>query len=199
MTTSRPVLYTFLRCPYAIRARMTLAYATVDYETREVSLRDKPRDLLALSPKGTVPVMRLIDGTVLEQSLDIMMWTLAQHDPQQWLAPGHSHALPDVCDADFKPRLDRYKYANRHPEQSLEQHRADAAQFVTHLEEILGSQSHLCGAQHSWVDTAVFPFVRQFARCEPSWFATAPYPRVKHWLASIAASDFFLRAMAKPP
>ncbi len=198
-----PVLYSFRRCPYAIRARMALHVADVDVEIREVALRDKPETLLRLSPKATVPVLQLRDGRVLHESLDILIWALQQNDPHDWLATLHH---PDLAqwvthnDTDFKPLLDRYKYALRHPELSQQAHRDNAVdRFIAPLEQALARQPFLCGIGPGWADLALFPFVRQFAMVEPKWFAAAPLPSLRQWLEFWLASNWFAAVMVKRP
>lgn len=198
------VLYSFRRCPYAIRARMGLHAAGVVVQIREVVLRDKPASLRLLSPKATVPVLLLPDGTVLDESLDILLWALREHDPGHWLAGVDDDAVRRWVtrnDTDFKPLLDRYKYAPRHPELSSLQHRDMALQvFVGPLDDVLASRPFLCGTQPGWADVAVFPFVRQFAMVEPAWFADeAALPSLRRWLDFWLASPWFGAVMAKWP
>ncbi|MBK8172253.1 MAG: glutathione S-transferase [Sandaracinaceae bacterium] len=193
-----PVLYTFLRCPYAIRARTALASAGIEVRHVEVSLREKPAQLLALSPKGTVPVLHLADGEVLEESLDIMRWALQQNDPSDWLraTPGGDFLI-ERCDRDWKPLLDRYKYAERHPSLTREQHRETTLAFLNELESRLRATAYLCGADASLADVAIFPFVRQFSRVEPEWFTDCELTAVRRWLEEWLASNEFHSAMAK--
>jgi glutathione S-transferase len=163
-----PILYTFRRCPYAIRARLSIAVSGVSVEYREIALRNKPQAMLLISPKGTVPVLQLADGRVIDQSLDIMLWALALNDPQQWLQgekslPESAKALIDTNDGPFKFWLDRYKYADRHPEQSAEHYRQQAEEFLQSLERLLEVREYLLGEHLSIADMAIFPFIRQFA------------------------------------
>ncbi len=184
---------------------MALGSAGIACETVEVSLRAKPSELLAISPKGTVPVMQLMDGTVLEQSLDIMRWALAQNDPEGWLTAADENEMKRViaqCDDVFKPLLDRYKYANRHPELLMEQHRSlamDALQAMWNdaSQPCTSESPYLFGLQASMVDVALFPFVRQFAAVDSVWFAAQPLPRLQAWLATWLASDLFTAIMKK--
>ncbi len=193
------LLYSYRRCPYAMRARMALSYAGIAYQLQEISLKDKPPGLLAVSPKGTVPVLLLPDGRILEQSLDIMHWALQQHDPDLWLAVDseQSQALISENDGAFKLALDRYKYASRFPEQAPESYRAQAQGFLQKLEQLLSHQPFLSGAHLSLTDVAIFPFIRQFAAVDATWFALAPYPKLKTWLQARLASSLFLGVMAK--
>jgi glutathione S-transferase len=195
-----PLLYTFRRCPYAIRARLAIATAGVTVTEHEVSLRDKPAQMLAISPKGTVPVLHLADGSVIEESIDIMRWALAQHDPDGWLEVNADEAatLIRTNDAEFKHALDRYKYPNRYPERSATEYRGEGERFLAQLETRLSNQPFLSGSQIRWVDAAIFPFIRQFAAVDPAWFSTAPYPHLRRWLDGWLVSPLFLKVMAKP-
>ncbi len=207
MTTALPVVYSFRRCPYAIRARLALAASGVGYELREVSLKSKPPELLATSPKGTVPVLVLPSGQVIDESLDIMRWALAQNDPDGWLRPAISDMLALIAgnDGDFKHTLDRYKYPNRYPLESggdvkafaLAQ-RFQAASWLQTLEPRL-SQGWLFGTQASLADMAILPFIRQFAHTDAVWFAAQPWPQMQGWLARFEASALFASVMCKHP
>ncbi len=206
MTAALPVLYSFRRCPYAMRARLALAVSGVDYELREVSLKSKPAEILTASPKGTVPVLVLPSGQVIDESLDIMRWALAQNDPYSWLTQGTlADMLASIADNDgkFKHALDRYKYPNRYPLESggdakafaLTQ-RVEAASWLQTLEPCL-SQGWLFSPQPSLADMATLPFVRQFAHTDAAWFAAQPWPQLQAWLARFEASGLFESVMAK--
>jgi glutathione S-transferase len=192
-----PILYSFRRCPYAMRARMALLVSGMAVEIREVVLRDKPLAMLAASPKGTVPVMVLADGAVIDESLDIMRYALGQNDPEDWLA-GDDAALIAVNDGPFKYHLDRYKYPERHGSEPLS-HRAAALDLLVPLEARLMRTAHLQRATRTLADVALFPFVRQFAAVEPDWFDAQPLPHLKQWLAAHSGSDLFERAMVRRP
>ena len=197
---SLPVLYSFRRCPYAIRARMAVTVAETTVELREVVLRDKPAEMVAVSAKGTVPVLVLPDGTVIDESLDIMYWALRQRDPNRWL---HQHAdaspLLSRCEDEFKHWLDRYKYADRHPEQTKDFYRGQALLFIDELEKALAETPYLLGDEAGIADVGVFPFIRQFAGVDPDWWADAPYPATRGWLESWLTSPLFTGAMKKYP
>ncbi len=197
-----PSLYSFRRCPYAIRARLALAVAGVPCQLIEVSLRDKPVPLLQASPKGTVPVLVLSDGMVIEQSLDIMQWALGRHDPAGWLhptagTPAHMFELTAVCDNMFKQALDRYKYPNRHPGQNPHEARAAASAWLDTLDKRLAATSHLQGNHAALVDAAIFPFVRQFAAVDAHWWAEQPWPQLHAWLERWLGSALFKQVMRK--
>ena len=198
-----PVLYSFRRCPYAIRARMALRYAGIEVTVREIALGDKPVDFVALSPKATVPVLQLPNGQVIDQSLAIMQWALAQSDPQGWLrASPADEAMHWIAQNDevFKPLLDRYKYATRHTEQPQCAHRAAAiTAFIAPLNERLLQTPYLFGPSPSVADIALFPFVRQFAWVDKAWFDAAPLAGVQAWLAVWLGSDLFGAVMVKSP
>ncbi|MBC7377648.1 MAG: glutathione S-transferase [Burkholderiaceae bacterium] len=197
-----PVLYSFRRCPYAMRARLALAASDTVCELREVVLAHKPAALLQASPKGTVPVLVLPEGVVLEQSLDIMLWALRRNDPQQWL-PGAEQDMVDAlklireCDGDFKVQLDRYKYPNRYALPDGLGQRAQGANFLRMLDQRLAGQSYLTGERFGLVDAAIAPFVRQFAHTDPAWFASEPWPALQQWLATFEASGDYAKVMNK--
>lgn len=200
-----PLLYTFRRCPYAMRARMALLQAGRHFEVVEVSLRDKPARLLALSPKATVPVLQLPDGRVIEESWDIMRWALAASDAQGWWARAQSPANLDLLqrnDGDFKRHLDRWKYPQRYAGEALtpDAHRDRAVEALLRpLETRLRSAPCLGGATPCATDLAVLPFVRQFAAVDPAWFATLDLPSVQSWLNGWLVSPLFTACMHKLP
>ena len=192
---SAPILYSFRRCPYAIRARMALWVAGVTVELREVKLAAKPPALIAASPKATVPVLLPADGTVIDQSLDIMRWALAQHDPEGWIA-GDDPRLIAANDGPFKHHLDRAKYPGRYGKDAID-HRATALALLLPLETRLERHKQLCGERRTLTDIALFPFIRQFAAIDPAWFAAQPLPRLQSWLEVHATSDLFAAVMPK--
>lgn len=195
-----PVLYSFRRCPYAIRARMSLYYATIRVELREVFLRDKPESLLAASPKATVPVMVFPDGAVLDQSLEIMRWALACSDPDHWWRDDlaeESEALIEENDFSFKTHLDHYKYWDRFPQKTQSHYRNQAEEYLRQLELKLALQRYLLADEMTLADVAIFPFVRQFAFVDKTWFDQAPYPKLQGWLQSLLDSLLFQGVMGK--
>lgn len=196
---SEGVLYSFRRCPYAMRARMALRYSGVAVQIIEVSLKTKPAEMLALSPKGTVPVLS-VDGRVVDESLAIMRWALAQNDPEGWLLGDDeaTQALIDENDQGFKHQLNRYKYAERYPEQPMEHYRAEGEVFLSKLEGLLAQREYLLAGHLSLADVALAPFVRQFAHVDREWFGRAPYPRLQAWLQRFLELPLFIAIMAKP-
>ena len=198
--TELPILYSFRRCPYAMRARMALAASGAEVMLREVLLKDKPPELVAASPKATVPVLVLSDGRVIEESLDVMQWALVQGDPLVWLEGGALDSdWISECDGDFKHWLDRYKYAERYPEHTAEDYRQNAEVFIQKLEDRLSVSDWMGGEAAHAVDVALFPFIRQFAGVDPSWWQSAPYPSVRRWLENWLNSALFSAIMAKYP
>jgi glutathione S-transferase len=201
-TMATPVLYSFRRCPYAMRARLALQAAGVEVELREIALKDKPAELLLASPKGTVPVLVLSDGRVLEQSLDIMLWALQRSDPEGWL-PADTAALNDALtciasnDGPFKQALDRYKYPARFALADGLVSRQQGASLLQEWEGRLLRQPFLNGAHWGLLDAAIAPFVRQFAHRDKYWFAEQDWPQLQRWLAAFEASPTFAAAMAK--
>jgi len=197
-----PVLYSFRRCPYAIRARMAIAYTGIKVELREGFLGNKPASMLAASPKGTVPVLVLPDGKVIEESVDIMHWALGHDDPDGWWQPALVDKVSDLLednDFGFKQYLDRYKYSERYPQQSKLQYRSEAENFLMKLEEKLQHQAFLFGDQLAFSDIAIFPFVRQFAFVDKSWFEQSSYYGLQRWLRYFLESSLFLNVMVKVP
>ncbi len=190
-----PVLYSFRRCPYAMRARMALWISGAICELREVKLADKPAEMLAASAKGTVPVLVLPDGEVIDESLDVMRWALARSDPESWLA-GDDAELLGMIDGPFKHHLDRYKYWTRHEADPLE-HRAAALEILRELDARIGEHGQLCGPARTIADIASFPFVRQFANHDRAWFDAQKLPHLHTWLSGHLTSDLFAAIMDK--
>ena len=198
----KPLLYSFRRCPFAIRARLAIKVSGVGVDTQEVSLRAKPKEMLECSPKGTVPILKFADGRVLEQSLDIMHWALAQHDPEHWLDddPAVTADIMELIqrnDEWFKPKLDLYKYAVRYPQQSEAYYREEAEPFLADLDIRLNQDGHLLAARYTLADMAVFPFIRQFCNVDPDWFYGSRYRNLILWLDNLSQSGLFLSVMQK--
>ena len=194
---SLPVLWSFRRCPYAMRARLALDVSGIAYEHREILLSDKPAAFLAASPKGTVPVM--VNGDrIIEESIDIMLWALDQNDPQDWLdMPDEGFALIRENDGPFKTALDRFKYHTRFTDVDIETERLKAAHFLQPLDQRLRAAPFLFGSQVRLADMAIFPFIRQFANADRDWFDAQQLPGLQNWLDRHLASDRFARIMVK--
>ena len=202
MTQALPILYSFRRCPYAIRARLAIKVSNIKVELREVSLADKPEEMLASSAKATVPVLVLPDGSVIDESLDIMLWALAQHDPDNWLLDtpaqrNETDSLITLNDTDFKQQLDHYKYSDRFPEASMQTYRQQAEGFLQQLEERLEQHMYLIGENISLADMALLPFIRQFANVDKIWFYQTPYIKLQAWLDKLLSDRLFLSVMHK--
>ena len=198
---SGPVLYSFRRCPYAMRARLAVASAGINVELREIVLRDKAPEFLDASPKGTVPVLITKDDQVIEESRDIIDWALAQNDPEGWRdgPPDQTKAILDDFDGPFKSALDRYKYANRYDGVDPIEARTNAAAYLAGIESRLAASPWLFGAAPRLADMAILPFVRQFAFVDKPWFDGCEWPGVHRWLEAFLASDRFQAIMSKYP
>ena len=199
MILIKPRLYSYRRCPYAIRSRLALYQAKITYEPIEISLKHKSSEFLALSPKGTVPVLVDINGAVIEESLEIMLWALSQHDPECWLLNDEnaSRKLIDENDFNFKKNLDRYKYADRFPEHSKEYYRSECEIFLNLLNDKLQSNNYLMAERISLADAAIFPFVRQFSLVDEDWFLNSKYQELKKWLYNLINTQMFQEVMRK--
>lgn len=202
LPTPGATLYSFRRCPYAMRARLALRYAGVQLRIVEVSLKAKPAEMLALSAKGTVPVLA-VEDRVIDESLEIMQWALDQHDPDNWRLMGAPEAQRQMAaliaenDQVFKVHLNRYKYAERYPEAPMEHYRAQGEVFLAQLDSLLQEQRYLLAEHPSLADMALLPFVRQFAHVDREWFAQTPYRFLQEWLQGGLESELFLAVMAK--
>lgn len=204
MTKSKlPILYSYRRCPYAMRARMALKLADIAVEIREISLREKPVHMLQISPKATVPVLILPDGKVIEESIEIMLFALKTHALGVNIHAGVV-ALILQNDTDFKQALDGYKYPEKFPTQSQLEYRQQGEIFLQLLENLLQQNTYLFGAVPSFADIAIFPFIRQFAAVDSTWFFglnkdSADYPKLRTWLKNWVESDLFISVMQKQP
>ncbi|MDH3342159.1 MAG: glutathione S-transferase [Gammaproteobacteria bacterium] len=192
MTTA--ILYSFRRCPYAMRARLALKYAGIKTELREIDLNNPPEELVAISEEATVPVLQLPDGQVIDESWDIVQWATRQNDPDLWLGENGQHLIEsdmllETNDYSFKQDLDHYKYADRYPEHPMEYYREQGEEFLQELEERLNVTTYLLSNTISIADIAIFPFIRQFAMVDQAWFDQSPYPRLQQWLAGFTQSD----------
>lgn len=200
MTPSYHCLYSFRRCPYAMRARLGILFAELQVELREITLKNKPPQMLVISPKGTVPVLQLLDGTVIEESREIMIWALEQQDLQGLLDAEvlqQANALIGKNDNEFKHWLDRYKYADRHLEMTQTEYRQKGEIFLQVLEELLTTNPYLLGKTVTIADIGIMPFVRQFAHVDRDIFYSLPYPNLQRWLTYWLQYPLFLQAMTK--
>ncbi len=202
--SSLPILYSFRRCPYAMRARLALQAASQAVEHREIVLKNKPADMLRASPKGTVPVLVLANGMVLDESLDIMRWALERYDNQGWLAADEGSRQNDWTliaqnDGEFKFHLDRYKYPHRYGLADGLAHRELARGFLGCLQDRLTLQGFLSGARFGLADAAIAPFVRQFANTDKAWFTNQAWSNLAQWLQDFEASAAFTQVMKKHP
>ena len=201
-SNTKPLLYTFRRCPFAIRARMAIKTSGIEVNMHEVKLRDKPAALLECSPKGTVPVLQLANGRVIDESLDIMLWALSINDPEHWLdeSDGLSEAAQALIkrnDEPFKQALDYYKYSVRYPEHSEQYYREQAEFFLKELDVRLSQSEYLMGNRLTVPDFAIFPFIRQFSNVDKDWFYASPYTHLIQWLDARISSDLFAAVMQK--
>ncbi|MEA1988439.1 MAG: glutathione S-transferase [Pseudomonadota bacterium] len=203
---NHPVLYSYRRCPYAMRARMGIYLSGIKVEQREIVFWDKPEPMLQASPKGTVPVLVLSDGQVIDESRDILIWALNQTERAcSGLIPQDSELMLqmnqwiDRNDNEFKNWLDRYKYADRFPEHSQEYYRQQGEVFLSSIEQVLQDQAYLLGEELSVADIALFPFIRQFANVDKNWFEQACYSNLKCWLNHLLSSEYFASIMKNRP
>jgi glutathione S-transferase len=202
MSTIYPILYSFRRCPYAMRARLALMVSNRVCELREIVLRDKPQEMLDVSAKGTVPILIDVDGNVLDQSIDIMLWALEQHDPEKWLIPEQGSvaemlALIGQFDDKFKYHLDRYKYPERYTGVDSQVHRYEGSLYLDKLNAQLSTTKYLFGNNVALADMAIAPFVRQFAHTDKSWFNEQPWLPLQAWLTEFTDSEIYASVMQK--
>lgn len=195
------ILYSFRRCPYAIRARLAITYSQQQVALREIALKNKPKAMTAISAKGTVPILQLSNGCVLDESLDIMVWALEKSDQDGWLNANLSEMLNliDENDFEFKPWLDKYKYAKNFPQQTAGYYREQAEEFLFKLESRLLTSPYLFGEKLGLADIAIFPFIRQFATVDQTYFEKSPYPHLQKWLNNFTESPLFRSVMKKYP
>ena len=208
LTGMKPILYSFRRCPYAMRARLAIKASGIQVQLREVVLRDKPAEMLAISPKGSVPVLGLSDGRVIDESIDILWWALEHNDPEGWIDFDSERiaigkALVERNDTEFKIHLDRYKYPERYlaeegtSGQLQLYHRQKGGEFLQELEARLNKHGYLLDERVSFADIAIFPFMRQFAHVDSEWFYGTDYCRLQRWLKHFLDSELFQSVMGK--
>lgn len=204
---SLPVLYSLRNCPYAMRARIGIHKAQLQIDVREVNLKQKPAEMLAASAKGTVPILvldnELGSPTVIDESLDVMLWALTKNDPDDLLHKFDQSALPKMLvlirrfDDEFKTCLNTYKAAKRYREDNVIECRQACELFIQELENRLIQNPFLISAHESLADIALVSFIRQFAKVERQWYLQSPYPRVREWLNVYLQSVMFTKVMAK--
>ena len=198
-----PTLYSFRRCPYAIRARLAIAQSGVKVELREVVLKDKPAEMLSCSPKGTVPVLVLSNGRVIDESLDIMLWALKQNDPHNLLHTQDPLALERMLeliklnDTQFKPVLEKYKFYARTKDMAQIYYQKACEEFIKQFEAKLTTHKYLMGDEKSLADYALLPFIRQFARVDKHWYLQSEYTHVRAWLNEFLHAPMFTKVMVK--
>lgn len=196
------ILYSFRRCPYAMRARMALKYCGIKVKIHEVSLKDKPESMLKISPKGQVPVLVTSDKKVIDESMEIISFALSVSDPDGWLSPDEkTHQIMEeliyINDTSFKENLDKYKYFDKNQEISVEKCRAHGEEFLKILESRLRKNKYLFGDKIHYGDIAIFPFIRQFAHVDKIWFYQSPYQGLQQWLNDFLESKSFREIMIK--
>ena len=195
-------LYTFRRCPYAIRARMALTYAGLNVGIREVKLSDKPAELMKASKKATVPVLVLDSGQVIDESIDIMLWAVAQSDEAHWLKPELQEEIFDLIqqnDIEFKPVLDLYKYPQSSEMGDPVVYRNQALFYLEQLNTKLLDSKFLLSDKPCLADIAIFPFIRQFSMVDKNWFINSEYKQLIAWLEFFLQSPLFTSVMKKYP
>lgn len=204
-TSSLAILYSLRNCPYAMRARLAIFKAKQTVLLRDLVLSNKPAEMISVSSKGTVPVLVLSNGTVIEESLEVMLWALQEMDPADLLDCQQEGALSAMLllinefDNNFKTYLEAYKCAKRYQEDNVAECRAVCQQYIQQLEQRLTAHSFLMSDKESLADIALIPFIRQFARIERQWYLQSPYPMVRQWLNSYLQSSVFTKVMAKHP
>ncbi|WP_019029435.1 glutathione S-transferase [Colwellia piezophila] len=204
-TSTLPILYSLRNCPYAMRARLAIFKAKQSVLLRDLVLSNKPKEMIAVSSKATVPVLVLNDSTVIDESLAVMLWALRETDPADLLHSQQEDALPAMLllinefDNDFKRCLEAYKCAKRYQEDNITQCREACQLYINQLEQRLTKHKFLISDKESLADIALLPFIRQFARIERQWYLQSPYPKVRQWLNSYLQSPIFTKVMAKHP
>ncbi len=193
-----PILYSFRRCPFAMRVRLVLHACEITCELREVILKDKPQEMVAISAKATVPVLQLPDAKIIDESYDIILWAIKQNDPNNWTSHLDELAhLVKINDDEFKIHLDKYKYSSRHPELPKEEHRENANFFLKYLDELLDKKAFLSADHQTVTDLSIFPFIRQFAFVDKNYFDQLDFPRLQRWLDWHLNSTLFDKVMQK--
>tara|TARA_B100001175_G_scaffold314360_1_gene323549 strand:+ start:86 stop:721 length:636 start_codon:yes stop_codon:yes gene_type:complete len=199
---SKPYLFSYRRCPYAMRARMALVESKIEFDIYEISLRNKPQEMLSISPKGTVPILR-VNELVLDESLEIMKWAYQNSKSNQLNVlesdkQNTANKLIKINDGKFKDFLDCYKYFERYPNKSKQEHRENCYFFLDLLEKRLKDTLFLINDERTFADISIFPFVRQFMNVDKVWFNESDYKKIKKWLTLLVESDLFKKIMVKP-
>ena len=194
-----PILYSFRRCPYAMRARMVLLHSKIQCEIREIKLSNKPKEMLAISPKGTVPVLILENGDILDESLDVMLWAIEQGNLRNLFNSGKKEILDliKINDGEFKDAIDRYKYSSLYPEKPMIEYRKMGEPFLEKIESYLEKNKFIFGKNISLADLAIFPFIRQFCRVDIDWFNSSLFKKIKEWTLFFEGSENFIDIMRK--
>ena len=195
-----PILYSFRRCPYAMRARMAIHISSQKCEIREVLLRDKPPSMLEYSSKGTVPVLVLQSGEVIDESLDVIDWALNLNDPDNWQRSKDNEKTKELIkinDGEFKHHLDRYKYSKRYDNEDPEFHRKKCLKFIEKINSELQNSKYIFDDEISYIDISLLPFIRQFRIADNEWFDELPYENVKSWLSNFLNSELLKSIMSK--
>ncbi|MCH2676975.1 MAG: glutathione S-transferase [Alphaproteobacteria bacterium] len=194
-----PILYSFRRCPYAMRARMVLLHSKIQCEIREIKLSNKPKEMLAISPKGTVPVLILENGDILDESLDVMLWAIEQGNLRNLFNSGKKEILDliKINDGEFKDAIDRYKYSSLYPEKPMIEYRKMGELFLEKIESYLEKNKFIFGKNISLADLAIFPFIRQFCRVDIDWFNSSLFKKIKEWTLFFEGSENFIDIMRK--
>ena len=202
---SLPILYSLRRCPYAMRARIAILLAKQPVLLRDVVMKNIPEELLAVSPKRTVPILLIEDSHVIDESVDIMIWALNQSDPNNLLIKNHPDAFPTMQtlinrnDNEFVESLEKYKNAVRYHAPEETSHRQQCERFLSPLEQCLAKQEYLMGASPSLADYALLPFIRQFSRVDRKWFVKTPYSNLNRWLNTHYQNPIYSKAMTQYP
>ena len=193
-----PILYSFRRCPYAIRARLALYYSKTNYEHREILLKNRPNKLYEISPKGTVPVLDLLNGEVIDESFDIMKWAISMDRSETLFNRSRQKQIGMILlnDMQFKKWLDKYKYHVRYPEDSMEFYRENCKQILDQYEDHLKNYTYLLDNDISLADFAILPFIRQFANVDIKWYNDS-YSYLSSWMNKLMDFDIFIQIMKK--
>ena len=193
-----PILYSFRRCPYAIRARLALYYSKINYEHREILLKNRPNKLYEISPKGTVPVLDLLNGEVIDESFDIMKWAISMDSSETLFNRCRQKQIDMILlnDMQFKKWLDKYKYHVRYPEDSMEFYRENCKQILDQYEDHLKNYTYLLDNEISLADLAILPFIRQFANVDIKWYNDS-YSYLSSWMNKLMDFDIFIQIMKK--